>query len=130
VSNRIVRENPLPPGFYWQDISQSKDEPAWGEWLKKNKDKVKRRTTSGSKDLVWTLFEVLEPVTWEGPGYPTEADYGATTLPTDVIQAPTVEEPSETIEKAAFSFLKLLGWSVAIGVGAYTFTALRGSSKG
>lgn len=130
MSNKIVRENPLPPGWYWQDISQSKDEPAWGNWLKKNAGKVKRRTTSGSKDLVWTLIEVLEPVTWEGPGYPTVADYGATTLPTDVIQAPTVEEPAETLEAAARGFLKLLGVGIAVGVGAYVFTSLRGSSKG
>lgn len=67
----LERRNPLPVGYYWQDISDAQS-PDFGEWLRRNRESVTIRETEGH-DPAWVKFEVRAPVKWEGPGLPTVA---------------------------------------------------------
>lgn len=68
----LERRNPLPVGYYWQDIFEDQSSE-FGEWLRRNRGSVVIRETEGH-DPAWVKFEVREPVKWEGPGLPTVAD--------------------------------------------------------
>lgn len=93
----IERRNPVPPGWYWQDIFR-KDAPGFNDWLRRHKGKVfVRKTTTG--EPMWVLFEVRTPVVWEGPGLPTIADKEERTELDDVIEQRREPDPVDTLVK-------------------------------
>lgn len=94
-----MRENPLPPGVYWQDIF-NKDTAAFDAWLDTNKQTIKVVSVEPSADgeYTWILFRVLEPTQWQGPGLPTIAERGEETKKEDTVQRPPPEkDPLDTI---------------------------------
>lgn len=124
---RLERKNPLPIGRYWVDVFE-KQFAAFDAWLEKNRDKTDVITQENfeggglpfdrKNDFPprrWYLFEVLEPVRWEGPGLPTIATPNVknsqdTEKPTDEIVPPVFPDgPGGTAES-------LLG-KVALGAG-------------
>jgi hypothetical protein len=99
----VERRNPLPVGRYWVDVFNSK-EAAFREWLQAHKADVRVLTTETFEPVgdyegrVWRLFEVLSPVTWEGPGLPTVADPGVKSS-ADTAQRPAPEkDPLDQID--------------------------------
>ena len=88
------RRNPLPSGYYWVDVPGSKVE-AFTQWLKRNASQVKVTETreldseSLGETITQYLFRVLEPVSWEGPGFPTIASEG--TRLDETVQRPDPE---------------------------------------
>lgn len=92
ATGALERRNPVPTGRYWQDIF-AKDASAFESWTTANKGKVRVIATEHYENddpaLVrdWILFEVLSPVEWRGPGYPTIAAAEVTS------SADTVERP-------------------------------------
>lgn len=131
----IVRTNPLPPGVYWQDIFPLRDQPAWSQWLAKHKGKVLVRKTSPHDKEVdetfgrgdWVLFEVKQPVVWEGPGFPSIAEKGVGMNPGDAYSAPepqeglldqlgNVKDPLGKLGTFAFGIGAMLAVAVFLGV--------------
>ncbi len=134
---KLERQNPLPPGRYWQDIFP-KQFDAFDGWLAKNRDHLDlladewfvegadkpgtRGEVKGNPLLVperrWILFRVIEPVKWEGPGLATIA--------TDDIRASTNTEP--VIDPANFPDFGDTGFGKRVGEGlqqaAFGFGAL------
>jgi len=130
----LVRTNPLPVGVYWQDIYPGTDQPAWTNWLARNKGKVAvRKTTMHDQEVdssrgrgTWYLFEVKSPVTWEGPGFPTIAEQGLKMGPQDAYSAPP--PPPNLIDELAKDplgkFTSVL-WGLGAIVGVAVFLGVR-----
>jgi hypothetical protein len=94
----VERRSPLPVARYWVDVSPA-DQPAFNAWVASGAGAIAVRTTSAYNDgWTWYLFDVLSPVPWQGPGFPTIATPDVKT-PADVITSPPVVTPSleETI---------------------------------
>lgn len=129
----LERRNPLPPGFYWQDVFADKL-AAFQDWLRRNASTVKvtktvhRQETPRLDDAGvityadkypssdWFLFQVLSPTNWEGPGFPTIST--ASTNADDTSQRPdpppsTVDALDDTLKgiesAAAFGLVLVLG---------------------
>lgn len=129
----IVRTNPLPPGVYWQDIYPGTDQPAWTNWLAKNKGRVLvRKTTQHDKVIddtrgrgTWYLFEVKEPVVWEGPGFPTISEQGVKMGAQDAYSAPPPppdvlselsKDPLGKVTSVLWGLGAILGVAVFLGI--------------
>ena len=114
----IQRRNPVPPGVYWVDapgpaklprtgpVTMLSERERFGGWLVANKDRVKLLKHKPEPDVAWYLFEVFEPVPWQGPGLPTFGDREMTQA--DTVQAPPPEKGgidaiTDAIEEAAQS---------------------------
>lgn len=123
----LQRQNPLPPGRYWQDIFHNQL-PAFQDWLVRNRASVRAVATEdkgidflSGYHIIWYLFEVTAPTRWEGPGIPTIADAGVQSSQ-DTVQKPTVQDPVETLAQwtsgagSTLSTILVLG---VVGAGAY-----------
>lgn len=94
IVGKMQRENPLPAGRYWVDVFEA-DQPAFRLWLESHSGPVKVVSTEshpadgGGPARDWYLFEVAEPVPWEGPGFPTIATN--VTSSDDTVQKPPPE---------------------------------------
>lgn len=89
----VERRSPLPVARYWVDVSPA-NEGAFNAWTAGSAGAVAVRTTSTYDDgWTWYLFDVLSPVPWYGPGFPTIATADVKT-PADVITSPPVVTPS------------------------------------
>jgi len=104
----LERRNPLPVGYYWQDVFEDQSQ-AFGEWLRKNRGAVVVRETEG-ENPAWVKFEVREPVPWEGPGLPTVA--GRDTHRRDTV-------PGARNQGGMGREIKRLAWFGAFGVASY-----------
>jgi len=118
----LMRESPVPPGAYWVDVLTAKQD-AFNLWLRANAGKLVVRETrpfpAGGGHTY--LFEVKEPVHWEGPGYPTIIERGATIEET--VDRPDPEPsglsqiedilPSPKAAALSFFLLALVGGGVA-----------------
>src|SRR5512140_3760505 len=112
----IERRNPLPVGKYWQDVTYDRL-AGFDQWLRRAENRVRidateeREGSDGSPSLTWYAFSVLEPVTWEGPGYPTIIPSGSSvTSSRDVMQVPVVQSAADSLQQAAESGVK---WGLA-----------------
>lgn len=108
----LERRNPLPAGKYWQDVTYDRL-AGFDQWLRRAENRVRidateeREGSEGSPSLTWYAFTVLEPVTWEGPGYPTIIPAGASvTSSSDVVQRPVAVDPIDELKTAAASGVK------------------------
>lgn len=127
----LERRNPLPVGIYWADIFEP-DMPAFREWLTKNKKDVgvirtqsfgriakSGLTTETWKAHDWYLFQVIEPVHWEGPGFPDIAESKELTAEETVQRPPPARGPIETLEEtiieAPEAAAKIVTGAVVIG---------------
>jgi len=115
----LERRNPLPPGWYWVDVPDTKRRP-WEDWLERNADSVSVKETRevSLNQLSSALFQVTSPVTWEGPGLPTIAQEG-TTLD-DTVERPEpepeiVDEILETV-KSGRGLMWVIGAGIAGGI--------------
>lgn len=89
----LERRNPLPVARYWVDVSPA-EQPAFNAWVASSGGAVAVRTTSQYSDgWTWFLFDVVSPVPWNGPGFPTIATADVKS-PADVITSPPVSTPS------------------------------------
>lgn len=113
------KTNPLPRGLYWQDIF-AKDEAAFNKWLAnaqlfKAVQVVRSEHTESDPPRTWVLFRVLDPIRWDGPGFPTIAEREDLTA-ADTGQKPDVP-PGPNLEdvlpKAASPIAWLVGGLVA-----------------
>lgn len=81
----LERRSPLPVGRYWVDVPRDRFE-AFNRWLSMHATAVKVQATEARTDpmdepfgpgeippVTWFLFRVLQPVAWEGPGFPSIA---------------------------------------------------------
>lgn len=114
--NQPVKDEPLPPGYYWIDIFDSDERPAsiatFNDWVQLHADTVVVRRTEDyevtgegwvppfwNPDIQypwtnttkgeWVLFEVLAPTTWMLEiqlGWPNEGQANMTSQ--DTIQRP------------------------------------------
>lgn len=105
----VERSNPLPLGVYWQNIPQPK-QAEFGAWLREHREHLRVLSTEGG-DPSWVLFRVLEPVPWEGPGFPTLGRDGMN-------QADTVSRP----DPETFSGFKWFAAGAVVAVAAIFWT--------
>lgn len=107
----LERRNPLPIGTYWVDVFAD-DIDAFRAWIVKNKDLVRVIRTESHAESEWHsfgsypardwyLFDVIEPVKWEGPGYPDIAKSRKLTSDDTVKRPPPTKGPIEQLEEAA-----------------------------
>lgn len=97
--------DPLPPGCYWVDVF-SKDFDTFRAWLLENTGKVRVIKTEsfpmsgmmGTPARDWYLFDVLEPVKWEGPGFPDFAKSKELTSEDTADRPPPPKDPIEKLE--------------------------------
>lgn len=74
----VERRSPVPPGRYWVDVFEPA-QAAFRAWLEEHAAHVRVVNTSSHEPVGgypardWYLFEVIAPVPWEGPGFPTIA---------------------------------------------------------
>ena|SRR5688572_24587667 len=101
----LERNNPLPPNrMYYVDVPPD-DQQDFADWLSRHKSTVKVRSTTREPmktGFFWDsddylekyVFEVKEPVFWEGPGYPSK---GAATDPNA-----TTDKKAQQIKNAVY----------------------------
>lgn len=115
----IERANPLPIGRYWVDVFEP-DRAAFLNWIDANAGKlnilVKQyyMQNAGGPARNWFLFDVLQPVDWEGPGFPTIATEEVHTSE-DTAQKPP-PPPSLTEELDAMA--QTSSNAIKLGIGA------------
>lgn len=100
----IERRNPLPVGQYWVDVF-SKDQLSFAGWIADNASSltVDKKETFISTDPPheWYLFTVKIPVQWNGPGFPTINQAGASTSSETADRPPEPRPVVEQLEDAA-----------------------------
>lgn len=126
----LERRNPLPKGLYWQDIF-SKDQEAFDRWLTnarlfKAVEVVRSETIASEPRRTWVLFRVLDPIRWDGPGFPTIAESEDLTAADtgqkpDVPQGPNLED---VLESRASSITSLAKGAMWLAGGALTLKIL------
>jgi hypothetical protein len=138
----VERRNPLPIGRYWVDVF-AKDSDAFTQWTKRNTDRLKIRGTehfaNDDAALVrdWMLFEVLSPVPWEGPGFPTVADASVTSSSDTSDRPPpppaVVDQMQGMLDNAAHEIGDALKTGVivsaAVGVGILILSKMGGKRR-
>lgn len=104
----VERDNPLPRGIYWVDVP-GPEQAAFRGWLNLHAGpghvRVLRTRSTEARDewpaVDWYLFEVQQPVQWDGPGFPSIAEQGEETTPEDTVDRPPPEPgPLEQFEDA------------------------------
>ena len=114
----VERRSPLPVARYWVDVSPA-EQPAFNAWVLGSAGAVAVRTTSQYNDgWTWFLFDVVSPVPWNGPGFPTIATPDVKT-PADVITSPPVAD-TPSLEQTITS----IGHTAAIGLFALLALAI------
>lgn len=147
-TGKLQRQNPLPPGKYWQDIFEKQSE-AWNNWVVEAQKsgsveilKVERFKADPLHDgswlpevlqpdnagtisaRMWVLFKVIKPVDWPATklGFPTFADDAVTS--SDTATNPPGPSPVEEIGQAvqsAVDSIKPVLWIAGIGLLVYEF---------
>jgi hypothetical protein len=104
----IERRNPLPIASYWVDVPPAAV-AAFDAWLGQNTSSLHVAITSAYPDGgQWVRFDVLSPVTWQGPGLPTIAK-PEDTSPAATSTVPDVAEPPSLLEQG----LSVVPWAAA-----------------
>lgn len=95
----LERSNPLPAGRYWLNVGPS-DTAAFDAWLGDYEALGSIRVENTSQlDGGWNfvLFSVIQPVPWNGPGFPDIADDSVKTY-ADTITSPPIAGPQSVLE--------------------------------
>lgn len=101
----MERANPLPIGRYWVDVFE-KDWAAFHGWLAAQRSGVKVSSTEsfeaidGNPAREWYLFDVVSPVRWEGPGFPTVATKAIKSSADTADRPPPPKNPLEGLGSA------------------------------
>ena len=134
----LERANPLPEGIYWVDVF-SKDFESFRAWLSYHDDKVRVISTQsfpmsgmmGTPARDWYLFKVLEPVTWEGPGYPDIAESEELTSEETGERPAPPKEPVERLEEVLEIPVKVGGTILFGGAAAVAvYFLVKAATKG
>ena len=119
----LERRNPLPPGFYWIDVANSKA-AGLHAWRTANKASVRVLKTREDTlvGFTWLLFEVKAPVPWAdatGYGFPNIAEDGVKTefQPAFTPSKNVLDQLAESTPSAGV--LGKLFWLAAFGVGIF-----------
>jgi hypothetical protein len=121
----VERANPLPVGRYWVDVPTSSKE-SFEEWLQARQGgSVIVRSIEPGAEVDWFLFDVLEPVQWDGPGYPTIAS-GQVYSKNDTVDRPEqepdiIDQVADKVAAHAGEVGSALGKAVVYGVGLVGF---------
>lgn len=142
----LERRNPLPRGRYWVDVFDlvsthpatdgENMQAAFRNWLARNADTVRVESTQSfdtepARDFY--IFRVLDPVSWEGPGFPEIATDGVQSS-ADTTQRPDPEQdPLVSLQESldgVSSGTKSVLTAVAFGVGLIVLTNVWAASRG
>lgn len=129
----ICRENPLPVGDYWQDLTGEKHQALWHAWVKGlNRDRENLRilttedheASSGVPPWTWVKFRVLHPVLWDHEmiASPTIATDAIQTADDTVMKPPPPKPPEEKLDEFLGNmetFGLVIGGCVVVATVAY-----------